>query len=162
MKKVILSLAIAMIASLGAKAQAKFGIGLDGQLPIGNFGDFHNFGFGGSLKVNYTIDPMLDLTGSAGYISFGGKNNISNADIIPVLAGIEVKFGQSMVYGSAQLGAGFGTKSGSKTAFTYAPGIGYKFSPNLDLLAKYTGYSAKGGTNNTIGLRLGYTFGQSK
>ncbi|WP_255154742.1 outer membrane beta-barrel protein [Ferruginibacter sp. HRS2-29] len=170
MKKLILSFAVIAIASLGASAQSnlKFGIGVDGQLPIGDFNDAYKIGFGGSVKANYSLDATLDLTLSAGYISFSGKDipntnlKYANFDMIPVLAGIEYNFGASKVYASAQLGAGFGTKSGSKTAFAYAPGVGYKFTPNLDLLLKYTGYSYKGGTNSTVGLRLGYTFGQGK
>jgi hypothetical protein len=172
MKKLILSFAVIAIASLGASAQTnvKFGIGIDGQFPIGDFGDRSSFGVGGSAKANFVLDANLDATISAGYINFSGKDYTiggvtfdgGNSGIVPVLAGIEYRFGTSMVYGSAQVGAGFGTESGAKTAFVYAPGVGYKFTPSLDLLVKYTGYSFKGGTSSTIGLRLGYTFGQSK
>ena len=146
-----------------AQSPVKFGIGVDAQFPIGDFGDVSSFGIGGSVQANYTLDPTLDLTLQAGYINFNGKDipntnlKFDNSGVIPVLAGIEYNF-TPQVFASGQLGAGFGTEKNSNTSFVYAPGIGYKFTPNFNLLLKYTGYSAKSTTSSTVGVRLGYTF----
>jgi hypothetical protein len=64
-----------------------------------------------------------------------------------------------MVYGSGQLGVTFSTEKDGGSAFTYAPGVGFQISENVDVLAKYTGMSVKdGGSINEIGVRLAYNF----
>ncbi len=178
MKKLILCAAV-VIAAIGANAQmkkaetkstskAQFSIGLEGSLPVGNFSNAYSFGFGGSVQGDFWVAPELALTANVGYISYTAKSITigtvtykgSAAGLVPVLAGIKYKFGSSMVYGSAQLGAAFSTQSGGGTSFAYAPGIGYNFTPNFDALLKYQGYSNKGGnTSSAVGLRLAYTFG---
>jgi hypothetical protein len=182
MKKIILSLAV-IAAAFGANAQSeensglKFSVGIEAALPLGNFGDAYKFGIGGSAQADYWVAPELAITGNAGYISFSGKTvstpaytvggftfpatsyKVPSIGYVPVLAGIKYKFTPEF-YGSAQLGVTFATGNGaSGSAFTYAPGLGYNFTENLDAVVKYTGYSAKGGgSSNTIGLRLAYTF----
>ncbi|MDB5203347.1 MAG: hypothetical protein JWQ27_2756 [Ferruginibacter sp.] len=165
MKKLFV-LAALTVASFAVNAQSpvKLSLGVDGQLPIGDFSDIYSFGIGGSLQADYNVDPELALTLSAGYLNFSGKtvNNFKypSFGMVPVLAGIKYYFAPQ-VYGSAQLGLSFGTDKGDGSNFTYAPGIGYKFSNNVDALLKYTGMSVKGSSNssfNTIGLRLAYTF----
>ncbi len=183
MKKLILSLAV-IAAAIGAQAQddktdasgLKFSLGLEAALPIGDFNKTSSFGIGGSVQGDYWIDPTLAITLNAGYINFSGKDysivipgfgttTVKGADfgLIPVLGGIKYKFTPEL-YGSAQLGVSLSTEKNGGSNFTYAPGIGYYFSPNFDALLKYTGYSVKGsgGTGNsalnTIGLRIAYTF----
>ena len=185
MKKLILSAAV-IVAALGANAQKsedskplKFSVGVEAALPLGDFGKAYSFGIGGSAQADYTVATDFALTLNAGYISFSGKTStfpaITVAGItipatsfkyptqsyIPVLAGAKYNFTENL-YGSAQLGVTFTTTSGvsgSSSTFTYAPGIGYKFTENLDALVKYTGYSAKGGgSSSTVGLRVAYTF----
>jgi hypothetical protein len=165
MKKLffIMALTAASVAGYSQNSNVKFGVGLEAAFPLGNFGDAYSFGIGGSAQANFVLDPTLDLTLQAGYISFQGKtvNGYKSPTIgyVPVLGGIEYKF-TPQVFGSAQLGATFLTGNGaSGTAFTYSPGIGYKFTDNFNVLLKYTGYSEKNSDNTgTIGLRLGYTF----
>ena len=183
MKKLFLSLAV-IAATLSASAQTKTSVspvkvslGVDAVAPFGDFAKSSSFGIGGSLQGDYNVDPTLALTLSAGYIDFLGKSQtytnpgvgnvtVKNPDfgLIPVLAGIKYSF-TPQVYASAQLGVAFSTKKNGGSNFTYAPGIGYKFSDNFDILAKYTGYSVKNsgtGTKNTslntAGVRLAYTF----
>lgn len=158
MKKVFFIAALA-VASLGVNAQSpiKFSAGAEVHLPVGDWSDFYSVGYGASLQGDYSLDEQLALTLNAGYLNFSGKNNVDNWGVIPVMGGIKYTF-QGNVFASAQLGASFGTESGSGTAFTYAPGIGYKFSPNFDALIKYTGWSKNSNTNGSVGLRLAYTF----
>ncbi len=165
MKKLlfVVALTAASFAGFAQNSNVKFGIGLETAFPLGTFGDAYSFGIGGSAQANFVLDPTLDLTLQAGYISFQGKTvngfKFPSIGYVPLLGGIEYKF-TPQVFGSAQLGVTFATGNGaSGTAFTYAPGIGYKFTENFNALLKYTGYSAKGGSSsNTVGVRLGYTF----
>ena len=186
MKKLILCAAV-VIAAMGANAQkaksdskstpkSQFSIGVEGSLPIGDFAKAYSFGFGGSVQGDFWVAPELALTANVGYISYSGKSvtttytagtttvstttKYPSNGLVPVLAGIKYKFGGSMVYASAQLGAAFSTQSGGGSSFAYAPGIGFNFSPNFDALLKYQGYSSKGGnTSSAVGLRLAYTLG---
>lgn len=139
----------------------KFSIGLEAALPLGDFGDVSSFGIGGSAQADYSIAEKLAITLNAGYISFSGKTfsgiKLPAVGFIPVLAGIKYDL-TPQLYGSAQLGVTFSDQSGGGSIFTYAPGLGYKFTENFDALLKYTGYSDKGGTLNTVGLRIAYTF----
>ncbi len=143
----------------------KFSIGLEAALPLGDFGDVSSFGIGGSAQADYSVAEKLALTLNAGYISFSGKSytiagttyKASATGFIPVLAGFKYDL-TPQLYGSAQLGVTFSDQSGGGSIFTYAPGLGYKFTENFDALLKYTGYSDKGGTLNTVGLRIAYTF----
>ncbi len=152
-------------ASFAGKAQDEaqplaFSIGLEAALPMGNLADYVSFGIGGSAQVDYTIAPTLALTLNAGYIHMSAKDDfpgLSSVGYIPVMGGIKYAFTEQL-YGSAQLGATFYSKSGGGTSFTYAPGIGYKFSPNFDILLKYTGWSQKDVEESALGLRLAYTF----
>ena len=170
-----------VLAAISVNAQKKtdskeeqkvaFSVGVEGSLPVGTFADAYKFGIGGSAQVDFAVAPELALTLNAGYISYSGKSTSftiggvtttyknATAGLVPVLAGIKYKFGSSMVYGSAQLGAAFSTQSGGGTSFAYAPGIGYNFSKNVDVLVKYQGFSNNGNSSSAVGLRLAYTFG---
>jgi predicted porin len=74
-----------------------------------------------------------------------------------VLAGFKYDL-TPQLYASAQLGVTFSDEKNSGSVFTYAPGLGYKFSENVDALLKYTGYSKDGNSLSTVGLRIAYTF----
>ncbi len=184
MKKVILSVSI-LAAAFGASAQSEkaevkpfqVSVGVEAALPLGDFGDAYSFGIGGTVQGDYNVDQSLAITLQSGYVSYSGKTvtipavvfggtvvypatsyKNKSIGVIPVLAGIKYSFTPSL-YGSAQLGTGIFTGGGSNTStFAYAPGIGYKFTPNFDALLKYNGFSKNGTTNSSIGLRVAYTF----
>jgi hypothetical protein len=173
MKKVFFILALtaasfAGFAQDGGKA-LRFSVGVEAGLPVGDWSDYTSFAIGGSVQGDYFVAPDLALTLNAGYLSLSPKTitvaGVSykgeSTGIIPVMAGIRYFFSPNF-YGSAQLGAAFGTESGAGTAFAYAPGIGYKFTDNFDAMVKYQGFSSKvddvSVSNSLIGLRVAYTF----
>ena len=130
-----------------------------------DFGDSYGFGIGGTVQADYnvkwqslhwpwTLVTSLTLVKPSIWVSFSIKNDALG--LIPVLAGAKYSFSEN-VYGSAQLGVSIASGSGSGSNFTYAPGVGVKFS-NFDVLVKYTGISATGGSLNAIGLRAAYNF----
>ncbi|MEO6327705.1 MAG: outer membrane beta-barrel protein [Ginsengibacter sp.] len=172
MKKLLSVIAVTLIAAGSLHAQDKtvsskpvsFSIGLDAGVPIGIAGDVYSFIIGGSLQGEYMAASDLGITLSAGYKSWSVKKDLqttvgsNNFSFIPVLAGIKYYF-TPVVYGSGQLGVTFSTESGGGSSFTYAPGVGFKVSKNVDVLAKYTGLSPKGGGSlNEVGVRLAYNF----
>lgn len=58
-----------------AQGKIKFGVGADVALPMTTgFKDSQNLGIGGTAKVYYILNDMATLTGTAGYITFGGKD----------------------------------------------------------------------------------------
>nr|WP_068892071.1 outer membrane beta-barrel protein [Pedobacter panaciterrae] len=174
MKKVFLLTAIAGIFAFSSvKAQKdvamtgpKLGIGAEFAFPIGDFGDVTKLGYGGSLLYQHPVATNLNLTGSAGFINFQSKDlpivGKVNSGYIPVKAGARYFVAENFFIGG-ELGAAFGTKSGSKTAFAYSPGIGIDFpvsdGGSIELGGRYEGWSANSHTNSFIGLRLAYNFG---
>jgi opacity protein-like surface antigen len=173
MKKTILFIAIIGIsfASFAQKKEEdvqmlKLSVGLEAALPLGDFGKVSTFGIGGTAQADYKVTDDLALNLNAGYISFlpksitvfGVTSKGKAVGYIPILGGIRYYFSEQ-VFALAQLGVTIATASGTSTSlFTYAPGIGYKFSDNVDAALKYTGYSKNSINSSTIGLRIAYTF----
>ncbi|RZL19247.1 MAG: hypothetical protein EOO89_03880, partial [Pedobacter sp.] len=148
----------------------KLGIGADFAFPMGDFGEGTDFGFGGSLGVQFPVANKLNITGSAGYLNFKAKDDVlGGADFgaIPVKAGARFFVAENFYIG-AELGAAFPTEDGRKTAFAYAPGVGIEFpvadNGAIELGARYEGWRGKNildqsVTNSFLGLRLAYNFG---
>ena len=175
MKKLFLVLAITSIAT-SANAQETttdkpffFSLGLEGALPVGDFGDTHSFGIGGTVQGEYKAAEDVGITLNAGYITYSGKDitlpvigtyKVPSFGLIPVLAGVKYYFGGG-AYAHGQLGIGMGTDEGQGSNFMYSPGIGYMFAPGFDALLKYVGLGNSGentGSANSVGLRLAYNF----
>jgi len=114
---------------------------------------------------------------NAGYLSYlpkkiGGEK-LPSLGVIPILAGIEYNF-TPQVFASAQLGYSIYTGKFlsdddlKMSGFSYAPGIGFRFTPNFSAMLKYQGTSAKvkydgGGESESgnishLGLRIAYSF----
>jgi len=168
MKKVLLALAIIAGTAFTTFAQTKsgdsgkFSIGVEAGLPVGDAHQVFKSVFGGSLKYELPIAPSTWFTVSAGYNSFQVKKELKDAGLdgsygaIPVKVGIKYYLEQGF-FAEGQVGAAFGTKSGSSTAFAYSPGIGYTFDGGFEAGVRYEGWS-KNGTTSQIGLRLAYRF----
>lgn len=52
-------------------------------IPVGDFGDFVDFGLGALLTLDYGLNPQLELTGRAGFIYFltDGEGDVTFYDI---------------------------------------------------------------------------------
>ncbi|MCX2430460.1 outer membrane beta-barrel protein [Pedobacter sp. GR22-10] len=157
---------VALFFSTNANAQSqKLGIGLTAGIPTN---DAYNFVGGVDVRYQFDVDKQLSIPVTAGYTRMFAKDfTVGNATVdgpdfgyIPVKVGAKYFFNDSGagVYGLAELGAGFGTNSGSKTSFVYSPAVGYAWSNGLDLGVKYEGLSRDGGSIGFFGLRLAYGF----
>ncbi|MDR6940499.1 outer membrane beta-barrel protein [Mucilaginibacter pocheonensis] len=173
MKKILLALAIlggtafTSFAQTKSEDSGKFSIGVEAGLPLGDAKNNSSAIFGGSLKYELPIAPSTWFTISAGYNYFPYKSEIkddlkalgidkSGEGFIPVKAGIKYYI-ENGFFAEGQLGAAFGTSSGSGTAFAYSPGIGYTFDGGFEAGVRYEGWS-KNGTISQVGLRLAYRF----
>lgn len=172
MKKLFLLTAIAgMFALTNVSAQTKdpamsgqkFGVAAEFAFPTGTFGDFYNLGYGASLQFQTPIAEKLNFTATAGYLNFKAKDEFGggNVGFVPVKVGARYFLAENF-YAGGELGASFGTKDGSGTAFAYTPNIGVEFpvsdKGSIDLGARYEAWS-NDGTLRFFGLRLAYNFG---
>lgn len=170
MKKVLL-LAVLIVGiaatSFAQRSQSftngKFSIGIDPGIPVGSSSDFSSFVLGADVKYSLPAARDFDVSLSAGYSVFLGKNipgtsvNYSDLKAFPIKIAGRYKFnGATGFFGEFGVGAAFITDGGG-TAFVYAPGIGYALNSGFEIGARYEGW-AKDGTTGQIGFRLAYTF----
>jgi hypothetical protein len=169
MKKLFLLTAVAGLfafSSVNAQTKSpKLSLGAEFAFPIGDFGDYMNFGYGGSLQYQHPVAENLLVTGSAGYTNFQSKEVLGvkvNSGAIPVKAGARYYFGENF-FAAGEIGAAIGTEKGDKTGFVYSPGVGVEFPVSdkggIELGARYEGWSKNGGTSSFIGLRAAFNFG---
>lgn len=154
----IIALILALAAINGsAIAQGNKSIGgaLDVAMPLGDFGDVANTGFGGVFTFQYAYKPNFHFLFDLGYTAWGGKNNIYELDYswdaVPVQFGCKYYF--SPAVNRFYIGglAGFHrfsvdipfynpytgtteTISSSDTKFGIAPMGGYEFGIGTNLL----------------------------
>ncbi|MEP6610612.1 MAG: hypothetical protein ABJA76_01960 [Mucilaginibacter sp.] len=169
MKKILLALFVLGVTACSSFAQtksddaAKFSIGLDAGLPIGDASNVYSFAIGGSLKYDMPIGSGAFVNLSAGYESFMVKSALKNAGFpsssgfVPIKVGLKYYFDGQGFYGEGQLGVAFSTESGGGKAFAYAPGIGYTLDGGFDVGVRYEAWS-NNGTVSQIALRLAYGF----
>lgn len=113
------------------------------SLPMGNFGDAANLGFGGTAIFEMEFMPQLHGTAQAGYITWPTDVDEVSFSGIPILVGAKYYFMRGGgVYGHGQLGVtlfttktpeitipGFGTVGGgseTSTEFSFVVGAGYE------------------------------------
>jgi len=171
MKKLIFG-SFLLCVSFIAKSQdngsgdLKFSTGAELALPMGSFGDAYGLGLGASAQADYYVSDKVSLNLNAGYITYQGKTvdlgilgsvKYPSFNVIPVMAGARYSITENF-YGSAQVGLSFWSIDGANGSdFTFAPGIGYKFS-KIDVQLKYNSIGTEGGSSDNLGLRVGYTF----
>ncbi|RZK50209.1 MAG: hypothetical protein EOO99_03205 [Pedobacter sp.] len=161
--KQILCMAVAAVglfftSNVMAQTNPRLGVGLNLGVPTS---DFYDVAIGADLRYQFDLNKQLSIPVTAGYTHLAGKDNVPSFGYIPLKAGMKYFFNEtgSGMYGLAEIGAGFGTKSGSGTSFVYSPAIGYSWSSGLDFGVKYEGLSRDGGNTGYVGLRLAYGFG---
>jgi hypothetical protein len=157
-----------IVAASGAMAQISAGLELG--LPLGDFGDGSNLGFGASARYDGAIKEKLAWTATIGYLSYGLKSSSGasgHTSMIPIMGGIKYYFSEdnSGFYGGADIGfvpitvsvdvPGFGSASASETRFGFSPGLGYRLG-QLDFAVRYNLIS----DFNTIGIRAAFVFGK--
>ncbi|MBI5475048.1 MAG: outer membrane beta-barrel protein [Ignavibacteriae bacterium] len=183
MKNLLVVVALIGLVAFSANAQGKisFGVGVDFALPMSSgFSDSQNFGIGGTAKVYYPFNDMITFTGTAGYITFSGKDytvfgttvKAGSWNMIPVVVGGRYYFmpatASMRFYGAFDMGLIFGSYttpdqvifgvkvsggSVSTTDFTYQPAVGFEAS-KFDVAVRLLGVSGA----TCVAARVGYIF----
>lgn len=154
--------AVALFLTTNVNAQSddskalRLGVGLNVGVPTTSG---YSLAIGGDLRLQKDFSSNISGILSAGYTNFSIKDSNGGGSIglIPVKAGAKIFFAES-AYFSGEVGAGFGTENGQKTAFLWAPGIGYGFDNGLDLGLRYEGAEYSGGSLGQVALRIAYGF----
>ncbi len=149
----------------GDSKATRLGVGISAGIPTTNG---YNFALGGDLRLQQDFSSNVSGLLSVGYNTFSLEDGpaatlgFDNLDYIPVKAGLKI-FPVQRFYFSGEVGAGFPTRDGSKTAFIYAPGIGIGTNTGIDIGLRYEGMT--GNTNvlalknpGQVALRLAYGF----
>jgi hypothetical protein len=172
MKKLItlLMLATAVSYSNISNAQDDAGnspsisVGVEVGIPTGDFGESHKLGLGGTVKAAFPVITNGDITVTAGYISFSGKDvaffgKLPAMNVIPLKAGFRYRFPGGF-YVEPQFGYNIWKAKGgeSEGGFTYAGNLGYLINNMIDLSVRYEGTSIEGTTISHIGFRAAYSF----
>ncbi len=162
--KSVLTACLMICFACVANAQLKgFGLGpyVEYGIPSGDFQQTHKNGYGLGLGADIRLGKW-GLTGSAGYIHFGGKattdesgsHSASSIKAFPIRAGIKYRFIPAMYL---KLESGMARLSGDdKSALIISPGIGVRLL-GLDLQAKYEIWKGDQ-TRSFAGLKAGINF----
>lgn len=156
--------AFVILACCHAHAQLKgFSIGpyAETAWPTGDLAKTNKNGIGAGLNADIRLGK-LGLTGSVGYMHFGGKTiatnegpvNMPAINAVPIRAGLKYRF-IPLLYFKLESGvANYTHNDGS--AFILSPGIGLRLL-GLDVQAKYEAWM-KDRTSGFWGLKVGYSF----
>lgn len=156
---------ILLAFSAMAQAQLKgFSIGgfVEGGWPTAGFEDTHNRGIGVGIGADIKLPANLGLTGSIGYMHFGGKvirtNNSSSKipaiSAVPIRAGLKYRF--SLLYAKLEGGIAKITNNNNTSAYIVSPGVGIRVL-GLDVQGKFEAWF-KEETWSFWGLKVGYNF----
>jgi len=177
--KVLILMVLGLAFSTSTFAQnGRFSLGAELALPMGDFADFSSIGFGGSLRYEYPVSDNIGLTGTVGYLIFGGKaeGDFDGIDysMIPIQIGGKYYFteNQNGMYFGVEVGVhslkaeyteDFGgseiSVSTTSTELSYAPALGYHLA-NVDIGLRYQMIATEGESTSYLGIRLAYVFGE--
>jgi hypothetical protein len=113
---VVIALAVVAFANSNSYSQAgkiSFGVGADVALPVtSGFSDGWGIGIGGTVKVYYQFNDLVKFTGTAGYMTFSGKDvngfKAGSWSQIPVVVGARYYFTPASAsmrfYGAFEMG----------------------------------------------------------
>lgn len=172
-----ITIALALFVCSKVNAQSvpaskfRFGIGIDGLVPVGSTANVANFGLGLTPRLQYGVSDKFALTFTSGiyhffpktvtYPQFGyfpGFTAKYKSDIIPVKVGFKYFVGGNF-YVAGEAGVAFEVADGGgRDHFLWSPGIGYA-TKKWDIGARYENFSGNHYSDGIIGLRVAYGFG---
>lgn len=157
MKKLILGVAtvVAMMLTVQVNAQENiFSAGVELGLPMGDFGDAANLGYGVSLQYEYGLTDNLALNLNAGVLLYAMEGDGFSFTHVPVQVGARyylsesreglfagvragVHIGMSKIDDQEIAGLKIEGSSDSNANFSFAPEVGYFLTENISLALKY-------------------------
>jgi len=176
--KTILSLLIVFlfsVTSLNAQNKMSLGAGLVVSLPLGDFGDAANTGFGGTAIFELGFMPQLVGIGQIGYIVYGTESDAVDFSSVPLLFGVKYYFVPGIgFYGIGEIGLNFfsttveipsffgyggGSVSETSTEFTFVIGAGYQLPVGSNVYLDFNGTFNLISDFNSIQFWAGAKFG---
>jgi len=176
--KTVLSLLIVVlftVTNLNAKDKMSLGGGLVVSLPMGDFGESANTGFGATAVFELSLMPQLVGVANIGYISYGTDVDEVSFSTVPLLFGVKYFFVPGVgFYGIGQLGFNFfsasvdipdiggfggGSVSTTSTEFTFVIGAGYELPVGSNISLDFNGTFNLISDFNNIQLWAGAKFG---
>ncbi len=119
-------------------------------------GDYFNWSLGADARLQYDFSKRTSITLTTGYTHLFGDNDVPDLGFIPVKGGFKAFVWDDEFYVLGELGAGFSvTNDYDKTAFLWAPGIGYA-TKYIDISVRYEGMTDF--KADQVALRLAYGF----
>ena len=159
-----LLLILFLLASTAGVAQLKgFGFGpyVEGAWPSGDFKQSNKNGIGAGLGADIRLGKA-GVTGSVGYMYFGGKTihtgnetaDMPSVNVVPMRAGIKYRLAPAIY---VKLESGVAKFTGDKkSAIIFSPGLGVRIL-GLDVQAKYEVWKNEQ-TFSFLGLKAGFNF----
>lgn len=135
----------------GYQKNFKFGIALNGGLPVGDE-DYFNASIGADARLQYNVTRKTSLMATTGYTHF--LSDYEDAGIVPLKVGFKSFFAPDF-YVSGEAGAAFGVNTFDKTSFLWSPGVGFA-NAKWDVSARYEAYSNY--NFGQVALRVAYAF----
>lgn len=174
MKKILLVCLMATALTAASHAQPgsiHINAGADVALPVGNWSDNYQIGFGATAKGLYGISDDGQVGITVGYLHFGMKTGdteglSASLGVIPVLALYRHHFGNAYIEPQFGLSHSKATMSvasvgnfggASSTSLAYAAGLGYLIG-DIDLSLRYQGFSRNNSGTGFAALRAAYHF----
>lgn len=160
-------------AAMSAHAQSSdapdkaisIGVGVEGLLPLGNFGDSANPGGGVDLKFKYNLPNISGAaTATVGVNVFAPKSD--GADVtyigVPVKLGYQAIFAESFTIepqvGLYRLSASADGETDSTTGFLIGAELGYNLTQRSNFGLGYSHMSKDGGSLGFVGVHYYYSF----
>jgi hypothetical protein len=163
------------LGSINAQNKMALGGGLVVSLPMGDFGDAANTGFGGTAIFELGFMPQLVGIGQIGYIIYGTESDAVDFSTIPLLVGVKYFFVPNVgFYGMGEIGLNFfsttveipsvfgfggGSVSETSTEFTFVIGAGYSLPVGSNVYLDFNGTFNLISDFNTIQFWAGAKFG---
>lgn len=162
--KVVLGIFIMTLVWLPGQSQLKgFSLGpfAEAAWPTGSFKETNKNGYGAGLGADIRLGK-IGLTGSVGYMHFGGKTiykegglvDMPSVKVVPVRVGLKYRIIPAL-YAKMESGVAKFT-GGDQSAVIISPGVGVRLL-GLDLQAKYEVWKNKE-TYSFWGLKAGINF----
>ena len=151
----MICVATAMTAKAQESGPLRMGIGVDVGSTLKN-PIRTTLGF--DMRLQKSIGNGVSGILTTGYYQFFKATKYNKGfGIVPLKAGVKY-FPARNVYIAGEIGAGFGTRSGSNVSFVYSPSFGLAFGDGFDASIKYEGFSGYNGYANQLALRIAYGF----
>ncbi len=175
---VTLLIVVSFFGFTNAQSKMAVGAGVVVSLPMGDFGDVANTGFGGTAAFEMKFMPQLVGVGNIGYIMWGTESDNVDFSCVPVMFGVKYFFVPGVgFYGLGQIGLAFfsstveipsftiggqtfggGSESASDTEFSLSIGAGYEVPVSPTVSLDFTGAFNLISDANNIQLRAGAKF----